>query len=280
MTAALLPQPQPALATASLLAASGLGAAAASLLAAAASLSQQAALTMWQHFFSQPQAFSQQAGFAAGRRSRSRSKRACAQQAGSRGTASGLRTASRFRSTAGLHRTAGLASTAVLAGNRSFRPQNRSRTGVTRWQQVFSQPQAFAQQAGFGQQAGSGAQHSPLNPRLQRATLNSSAPNIILVLIEQQLLYNELSVLLPLAATSNAECPCRGAIRRARRVLPWVRTDSGVFAGRCSGGKAGKLHQFARFRRQRPSNHSMARNVPDSVSDAPSQRATAARAIR
>jgi hypothetical protein len=82
---------------------------------------------------------------------------------------------------------------------------------VIRLQQVFSQPQAFSQQAGFAQQAGSGAQQPLPNPRLQRATLNSSAPNKILVLIEQQLLYNELLVLHPLAATSNAESPCWGS---------------------------------------------------------------------
>jgi hypothetical protein len=69
-------------------------------------------------------------------------------------------------------------------------------------QQLFSQVAAFAQQAGSGQHAlAAGAQQSPLNPRLQRATLNSSAPNNVLVLIEQQLLYKELVVLLPLTAT-------------------------------------------------------------------------------
>jgi len=67
-------------------------------------------------------------------------------------------------------------------------------------QQVFSQQAAFSQQAGSGQQAFAGAQHSPLNPRLQRATLNSSAANKVLVLIEQQLLYNELLALLPHAS--------------------------------------------------------------------------------
>jgi len=205
-----------------------------------------------QQVFSQPQAFSQQAGLA--------------QQAGS-----GQQPFTGPQVSHAQQR---------LHAHRSFRPANRSLIGVARGQQVLSQPQAFSQQAGFAQQAGSGAQQSPLNPRLQRATLNSSAPNKILVLIEQQLLYNELVMLLPLAAISNAECPCRGAIRRARRVLPWVRTDSGVFAGRQLVGKAGKLHQFARFRRQKPSSHSMARNAPDWVPDAPSQRATAARAIR
>jgi hypothetical protein len=158
-------------------------------------------LMMWQHFFSQPQpasqphAFSQQAGLA-------QQPQAFSQQAG-------------------LAQQAGSGAQQPLAGpqasqaqqrlqaHRSFRPQNKSCTGVIRWQQVFSQPQAFSQQAGSGQQALAGAQHSPLNPRLQRATLNSSAPNIILVLIEQQLLYNELLVLLPRAATANAETPCR-----------------------------------------------------------------------
>jgi hypothetical protein len=49
--------------------------------------------------------------------------------------------------------------------------------------QAFSQPAglaqqagAGAQQAGFAQQAGAGAQQSPLNARLQSATLNSIAP--------------------------------------------------------------------------------------------------------
>jgi hypothetical protein len=69
--------------------------------------------------------------------------------------------------------------------------------GWQQWPQPASQPQAFSQQAGFAQHAGSGAQHSPLNTRLQRATLKSSAANKFLVLIEERLLYDELSVLLP-----------------------------------------------------------------------------------
>jgi len=179
---------------------------------------------MWQQGRSQPQAFSQQAG--AGAKQAGFSQQAgLAQQAGAGAQQAG------FAQQAGSGAQQAFTGPQVsqvpqrLQAHRSFRPQNKSRTGVTRWQQVFSQPPAFAQHAGSGQQALAAAQHSPLNPRLQRATLNSSAPNKILVLIEQQLLYNELSALLPLAATSNAECPCWEAIRRTGRVLPWVRTD-------------------------------------------------------
>jgi hypothetical protein len=78
-----------------------------------------------------------------------------------------------------------------LHSNRSFRPQNRSRTGVTR-QQVFSQ-QAFSHPHASQPQPPPRSSHP--NPLLQRATLSRSAPNIHLLLIEQQLLYNELECL-------------------------------------------------------------------------------------
>jgi hypothetical protein len=108
----------------------------------------------------------------------------------------------------------------------SFRPQNRSRTGVMGWQQ----PQvglAQHSQAGLAQQAGSGAQHfagaqvaqplqQPPQPApakrssnsnadawLQRATLNRSAPTTGMLFIEQQLLYNELRSRCPGRASNN-----------------------------------------------------------------------------
>jgi hypothetical protein len=142
---------------------------------------------MWTTGLSQPQAFSQQAGAGA------QQAGAAAQQAGAGAQQAGF--AQQAGSGAAQAFTGPHVSHApqCLQANRSFRPANRSRTGVIGWQQVFSQPQA----AGSGLQALAGAQHSPLNPRLQRATLNSSAPNKILVLIEQQLLYKELSALLP-----------------------------------------------------------------------------------
>jgi hypothetical protein len=103
-----------------------------------------------------------------------------------------------------------------LHSKQSFRPANKSRTGLGR-QHFFSHPpHAFSQQAGSGQQALAGWQHatfsqapqpphfspfrrpnsSPPNPWAQRATLSRSAPNIILLFIEQPLLYKEPQPLL------------------------------------------------------------------------------------
>jgi hypothetical protein len=239
--------------------------------------------TMWQHFFSQPQAFSQQAGL--------QQAGAGAQQAGLQQAGAGAQQAGAGAQQAGLQQAGSGAQQAFtgpqasqaqqcLQAHRSLRPQNRSRTGVTRWQQVFSQPQAFSQQAGFAQHAGSGAQHSPLKPWLQRATLNSSVPNIILVLIEQQLLYNELRMLSFPLATSNAEISVSGRNPSHTAGSPMGQNRLRRVCWSQFSGKAGKLQQFARLRRQRPSSHSMTRNFPHSVSGAPSQRATAARAIR
>ncbi len=87
-----------------------------------------------------------------------------------------------------------------LHSNRSFNPQNKSRTGVTR-QQLLSQ-QAFSHPHASQPQPPPRSSHP--NPLLQRATLSRSAPTIHLLLIEQQLLYNELRCLgIPLGATTN-----------------------------------------------------------------------------
>lgn len=103
--------------------------------------------------------------------------------------------------------------------NKSLIPANKSRTGVIR-QHFFAQPvsqagsQALTGQQGSGAQAFTGSQalaqalHSPQPPQFfspimrssssspndweQRATLSKSAPKIVLLFIEQQLLYNEL----------------------------------------------------------------------------------------
>ena len=100
--------------------------------------------------------------------------------------------------------------------------QNRSLTGVMGVQQVPQpqpQPAALSHAAGFDSKRVP-AHSTHLNPWLQRATLNSSTPNMILVLIQQQLLYKELLTLFPGAAAANAESPSRETIRRASAGSP------------------------------------------------------------
>jgi hypothetical protein len=122
----------------------------------------------------------------------------------------------------------------------SFMPAKMSRTGVGRHRlhlQAFSQ-QAFSQQAGcgqaFSQQATlAHALHSPQppplspsmrsrsskpNPWLHRATLTRSAPKIILLLIEQPLLFSELRVGEDWVATRRSY----GVLRQGRRTTPWL----------------------------------------------------------
>jgi hypothetical protein len=192
--------------------------------------SQQRAL--WQHFlalqaFSQPQAFSHAGSQAFGQ--------AFSQQAGS-----GQQPLAALQ--------APVSHTVPFDSNRSFKPANKSRTGVARhflqWPQV-----AFSQQATFPQVAGSGqhafghafsqqatlaqALHSPQpppfspskpfrsskpNPWLHRATLTRSAPKIVLLLIELQLLYSELGFEEGGSLTRSSY----GVLRQGRRAIPWL----------------------------------------------------------
>jgi hypothetical protein len=127
-----------------------------------------------------------------------------------------------------------------LASNRSLMLQNKSRTGVGRQTrhlpQAGSQAGAQAGAHGFAQhgwqQGATLAQalHSPQpppfspsmrsksskpNPWLHRATLTRSAPKIILLLIEQPLLYSELGL-------ESLTRSSYGVLRQGRRTIPWL----------------------------------------------------------
>lgn len=197
-----------------------------------------------QHFFSQPQpqaGFSQQVGLQQ-ENNGLQQQAGFSQQAGAGAQQAG---AGAQQAGTGAAQQVGAAQPQpqphLWQSNRSFRPQNRSRTGVTCWQPHFDSQQvgAAAQQVGAGaaQQvgAGSGAQHfaagsqqphepqpphlrpskfppsSMANPWQQRATLNRSAPTNVLLFIEQSLLYNEPCGLgVPTLANHKPECVARG----------------------------------------------------------------------
>jgi hypothetical protein len=189
----------------------------------------------------------------------------------------------------------------TLQQSSSLMPANKSRTGVGRQvvQQFFSQVgsqhfgcsqagwQAFTGQQGSGQQALTGSQqalaqalHSPQppqlfspskrsrssspNPWLHRAALRTSAINIVLLFIEQQLLYSErLRGKMPphIGRPHN----CWGSLESGRHSRGGEPSGSEAVAG----GRHPRLVPFARCTAPGPSSLSLARFYPIRLPDAP-----------